>query len=275
MIRVEGLFIYPVKSCGAVPVDAARITATGFEWDRRWMVVGPDGRFLSQREHPRLTLVRVRLTDGRLVLSAPHLVDLEVPLETTTVAPIRVTVWSDECDAVDEGGAAARWFTDHLGVEARLVRLADDDARPLGTTAAQPGDRVSFADAYPFLLLSQGSLRQLNNRLNLPVPMDRFRPNIVVDGCKPHAEDTWGVVRIGEVDFAVAKPCSRCVVTTTNQETGERGREPLQTLATYRLKDGQVLFGQNLVHRGAGTVRNGDGVVILALNRFDSSFCDD
>lgn len=273
--RVQGLFVYPVKSCGGVEVDASRVTATGFEWDRRWMVVGSDGRFLSQREHPRLTLVRVRVRDDRLVLQVPHLVDLEVPLETGEQTPIRVTVWKDEVRAIDEGGAAARWFSDHLGLESRLVRLADDDARPLGTTSAQPGDRVSFADAYPFLLLSLGSLQHLNNRLNLPVPMDRFRPNIVVDGCKPHAEDTWGSVRIGEVDFSVVKPCARCVVTTTNQQTGERGREPLQTLATYRLQDGQVVFGQNLVHRGVGTVRVGDDVVILALHRHASAFCDD
>lgn len=256
-------------------MDAARVTATGFEWDRRWMVVGPDGRFLSQREHPRLTLVRVRLAGDRLLLSAPHLADLDVGLESTPGSPIRVTVWRDECEAIDEGVAATRFFTDHLGVDARLVRLADDDARPLGATAAQPGDRVSFADAFPFLLLSQGSLQQLNNRLNLPVPMDRFRPNIVVDGCKPHAEDDWGSVRIGEVDFAVAKPCSRCVITTTNQDTGERGREPLQTLATYRLEDGQVVFGQNLIHRGTGTVRVGDRIVILALHRHSARFCDD
>ncbi len=274
-VRVDGLFVYPVKSCGGVRLDAARVMTTGFEWDRRWMVVGADGRFLSQREHPRLALVRAKLTDDRLVLSAPHLVDFPVPLEGTPDVPVRVTVWRDECDAIDEGVAAAQWFTDHLGVDARLVRLADDDARPLGTSAAQPGDRVSFADAYPFLLLSQASLQRLNNRLNLPVPMDRFRPNIVIDGCEPHAEDSWGAVRIGEVDFAVAKPCSRCVVTTTDQQTGERGREPLQTLATYRLQEGQVLFGQNLVHRGTGTVRTGDRVVILALHRHSASFCDD
>jgi len=275
VISVDALYVYPVKSCGGVQLDAARVTATGFEWDRRWMVVGEDGRFLSQREHPRMALVRVRIAEDRLLLSAPHLVDLAVPLERDEESAVRVTVWNDECDAVDEGGAAARWFADHLGIGARLVRLADDNARPLGATAAQPGDRVSFADAYPFLLLSQGSLQQLNRRLNLPVPMDRFRPNIVVDGCKPHDEDSWGSVRIGDVDFAVVKPCARCVVTTTNQQTAERGPEPLQTLATYRLEDRQVLFGQNLVHRGSGTVRVGDQIVILELHRHTTPFCDD
>jgi uncharacterized protein YcbX len=237
--------------------------------------VGEDGRFLSQRGHPQLALVRVRLAEDRLVLTAPHLAELHVRLTIKPGLRCRVSVWKDECEALDEGVAAAQWFTDHLGTGARLVRLADDDARPLGTSAAQPGDRVSFADAYPFLLLSLASLQQLNNRLNLPVPMDRFRPNIVVDGCKPHDEDSWGSVRIGDVDFAVVKPCSRCVVTTTNQQTGERGREPLQTLASYRLQDGEVLFGQNLIHRGVGTVRVGDRLLILALHRHSAPFCDD
>lgn len=275
MIRVDGIFVYPVKSCAGIQMDAARVSATGFEWDRRWMVVGEDGRFVSQREHPRLALVRTRIAGDNLVLSAPVLADLEVPLQGRSEPSIRVTVWRDECDAIDEGPSAASWFTDHLGSGARLVRLADDDARPLGTTAAQPGDRLSFADAYPFLLLSQGSLQRLNTQLNLPVPMDRFRPNIVVDGCGPHAEDEWGSVRIGDVDFAVVKPCSRCVVTTTNQQTGERGREPMQTLATYRLQDGQVLFGQNLVHRGPGTIHVGDRVEVLELHRHSTPFCDD
>jgi uncharacterized protein YcbX len=275
VIRVDQIFVYPVKSCAGIQLDAARVVATGFEWDRRWMVVGEDGRFLSQREHPRMALVRTRLAEGRLVLGAPHLFDLEVPLDPEPGPAVRATVWRDECDAIDEGKAAADWFTDHLGVSARLVRLASDDARPLGTTTAQPGDRVSFADSYPFLLLSQGSLEKLNRRLSLPVPMDRFRPNIVVSGCQPHAEDTWRTVRMGDVDFRVVKPCARCVVTTTNQQTGERGPEPLQTLATYRLQDGEVHFGQNLVHSGAGTVTVGDSLVILALHRQSISYCDD
>lgn len=271
MIRVSGLSVYPVKSCAGIEVEEAVVGPTGFQWDRRWMVVGEDGGFLSQRAHPRLTLVRVRFAEDRLLLSAPHLADLLVPLERESGPKVRATVWRDECDAIDEGSVATAWMSDHLGTLARLVRLADDDARPLGTPAAQPGDRVSFADAYPFLLLSQGSLDQLNRRLNLPLPMDRFRPNIVVEGCLPHAEDSWTVIRIGDVDFRVTKPCSRCVITTTNQQTGDRGPEPLQTLATYRLQDGKVMFGQNLIHGGVGKVRVGDPVVVLGQS---TASCD-
>jgi uncharacterized protein YcbX len=260
---VSGLFIYPVKSCGRITVDQAAVGATGFDLDRRWMVVGDDGRFLSQREHPRLALVRVRLADNRLVLEAPDLPQLGIALDAETRPAGRVQVWDDECLAVDEGRDAARWFSEHVGFSVRLVRMAGDDVRPLGSSSAQPGDRVSFADGFPFLLLSTASLEGLNRRLSLPVPMDRFRPNIVVEGCDAHAEDEWHRVRIGEVVFRIAKPCARCVVTTVDQETGERGREPLRTLSTYRSFDGQVLFGQNLVHEGRGAVRVGDPVEVL------------
>jgi uncharacterized protein YcbX len=267
MIAVSGLFVYPVKSCAGLALDEAEVTATGFALDRRWMVVAEDGGFLSQRSHPQLARIRVRVESDRLQLEGPHLPTLQVPLENDGSPSRRVTVWRDECPAIDEGREAAAFFSQHLGRPVRLVRLAGDDARPVSGPAAQPGDRVSFADGYPFLLLSQASLDGLNRRLSLPVPMDRFRPNIVVTGCGPHDEDRWHHLRIGSVDFRVAKPCARCVVTTTDQRTGERGQEPLRTLAEYRSEDGQVLFGQNLIHAGRGMVRIGDRVLVLATHR--------
>jgi uncharacterized protein YcbX len=263
LIQVHQLVIYPIKSCRGVEVDSATVGTTGFEYDRRWMLVGDDGRFLSQREHHQLALVRVQMGEDRLHLEAPGLPGLEVGFERAVGPTSRVQVWDDECAAVSEGEDAARWFSKHLGCSARLVRMASDDARPLGSSTAQPGDHVSFADGFPFLLLSVASLDKLNRRLSLPVSMDRFRPNIVIEGCEPHAEDGWDKVRIGEVPFRFAKPCARCLVTTVNQTTGERGREPLRTLSTYRTEDGQVLFGQNLVHEGRGVLRVGDPVEVL------------
>jgi uncharacterized protein YcbX len=192
---------------------------------------------------------------------------LEVAPESGSRPTSRVVVWEDECPAVDEGMDAAQWFSEHLGHPARLVRLADDDARPLASSSAQPGDRVSFADGFPFLLISRASLDELNRRLSLPVAMERFRPNIVVAGCEPHDEDGWHRLSIGEVVFRVAKPCARCVVVTVDQATGERGREPLRTLSTYRTVDGQVHFGQNLIHEGRGVVRVGDPVLISGSAR--------
>ena len=264
MISVSRLFVYPVKSCSGVMVDEAVVATTGFELDRRWVVVGEDGVFLSQRRHPRLALVKVSVGGNRLWLEAPNLPVIEVPLEREPGPRVKVTVWGDDCAALDEGKEAAEFFSLHLGSSARLVRLADDDVRPLSSSSAQPGDRISFADGFPFLLLSEASLEGLNKRLPLPVPMDRFRPNIVLTGCPAHAEDGWRQVRIGDVGFRVAKPCARCVITTTNQETGDRSPEPLRTLATYRVRDGQVQFGQNLVHDGRGTVRLGEAVVVLS-----------
>ena len=267
MTRVSGIFVYPVKSCAGIEMDHSTVGPTGFRFDRRWMVVGRDGNFLSQRTHPKMALVKVQIVHDQMLLSAPNFNGISVPIEREPAPTTRATVWKDECAVLDEGREIAAWFSEVLGVGARLVRLADDDARPLGTPTAQPGDRVSFADAYPFLLLSEASLEGLNRRMSLPISMDRFRPNIVVSGCGAHAEDRWRHVRIGEVDFRVAKPCSRCVVTTTNQQTGELGREPLRTLATYRLEDGEVLFGQNLIHGGRGVVAKGDDVVVLAVQR--------
>ncbi len=266
-MRVSQLVIYPIKSCRGVEIDRATVGTTGFELDRRWMLIGDDGRFLSQREHHQLAVVRVQIDEDRLRLEAPGLASLEVGFEGDVGPASRVRVWDDECNAIDEGEDAARWFSRHLGCSSRLVRMASDDARPLGSSMAQPGDHVSFADGFPFLLLSAASLDGLNRRLTLPVPMDRFRPNIVVDGCEPHAEDGWTRIRIGEVEFRVAKPCARCVVTTVDQATGERKREPLRTLSTYRTVDGQVLFGQNLVHEGCGVVRVGDEVGVLVKTR--------
>lgn len=192
---------------------------------------------------------------------------LEVLFDGEVGPTSRVQIWDDECAAVSEGGDAARWFSQHLDISARLVRMAGDDARPLGSSTAQPGDHVSFADGFPFLLLSTASLHDLNRRLSLPVPMDRFRPNIVIDGCGPHAEDDWNRIMIGEVSFRFAKPCARCVITTVDQASGERGREPLRTLSTYRTVEGQVLFGQNLVHEGRGVVQVGDSVGVLETTR--------
>jgi len=258
VIRVSGLYIYPVKSCTGLAVEEAVVEATGFALDRRWMVVDADGGFLSQRRIPKLAVVRVSVGEACLSMSAPGLPELEVAFKEPP-GPLRtVTVWRDSCAAVDEGTAAAQWLTRHLGCDARLVRLAGDDARPLLASSGSPGGMVSFADAFPFLLVSEASLDELNRRLAVPVPMDRFRPNIVVSGCGAHAEDGWRRVLIGDLPFRVAKPCARCVITTTDQKTGERGPEPLKTLSAYRKLDGKVVFGQNLVHEGTGTVQIGD-----------------
>ncbi len=264
MIRVSELCVYPVKSCSGSSVQEASVTATGFDLDRRWMVVDGDGVFLTQRTHPRMALVGVRAERDRLLIDAPGVAEFEVPFAEPGGSVVEVKVWKDTCRAGDEGAEAAAWFSDFLGFRARLVRLAGDHARPVGGAAARSGDWVSFADGFPFLLLSQGSLDGLNQRLAAPLPMNRFRPNIVVSGCEAHAEDGWRRVKIGELPFRVVKPCARCVVTTTDQATGDRDSEPLRTLATYRMQDQEIQLRPESDSRRPGRLPVGDEVSVLS-----------
>jgi uncharacterized protein YcbX len=224
------------------------------------MVVDDQGGFLSQRSHPILARVVTRIEADRLILEGPELSPLEVPLDPGRGGRRSVTVWKDTCDAVTEGPEAAEWFTTLLGTRCELVRQTDDGIRRVDQIFAEPDDRVSFADGFPFLLINLASVADLNDRLESPVPSDRFRANLVIDGCEAYAEDGWSDLEIGGILFRVAKPCARCVVITTDQHDGTRSSEPLRTLATYRRIGDKVLFGQNLIHTGYGTVRVGDEV---------------
>lgn len=261
-MHVTALYYYPIKSCGAVQVDRADLDACGLRNDRRLLVIEPDGTFLTQREHPRMALVQPQIDGDDLSLSAPEMEPLSVTLGTSGT-PYKVSIWRDTCEAVDQGNAVAKWFSTFLSTPCRVVTMDPNYARQVNPNFAQSAeDCVGFADAFPFLLISEASLDDLNARMDTPLPMNRFRPNIVVTGCEPYAEDTWPTLRIGSVDFAAAKACVRCTVTTTDQATTERGVEPLKTLATYRKTDAGVIFGQNLIHLNQGTVRVGDPVTI-------------
>lgn len=265
MIRISGLFIYPIKSCRGISRDDAEVVATGFADDRLWLVVDRHGVFMTQRDWPALARVSVAVEDGGLRVQTDGMapLDIETPHSKASLHP--ATIWRDDVRVATAGSAAAGWFTDLLGTPCRLVRMPDSSVRQVDLGYAAEGDRVGFADGFPFLLISQSSLDELNHRLDKPVPMDRFRPNIVVDGCPAHAEDQWLQVTMGEVGFRVVKPCARCVITTTDQTTGVRNHEPLRTLATYRRVGQNVLFGQNLIHDGTGTLRVGDRVDIVQM----------
>ncbi len=258
-VVISQLWIYPVKGCRGSSLAHARLGWAGLVGDREWMIVDADGRFLSQRTHPRLALVAPRLEDDRLVLTAPGLADLEVSPDALGPRP-PVTVWRDTVAAVSAGIRARTWLAEWLDVPCDLVRMAQGVHRPVDPRYADPDDEVSFADGFPVLLISQGSLDELNRRLEEPLPMNRFRPNLVVSGCPPFAEDGWSALEIGEVRLRIAKPCARCIVTTVDQTTGVRGREPLVTLARFRSRDGKLLFGQNLVPERTGDLRVGDPV---------------
>jgi uncharacterized protein len=223
-------------------------------------VVNPSGEFLSQRTHPRLSLVIPSMEDGELRISAPEMPPLALPLRPTDAVTTRVSIWGQSCAASWQGEDAAGWFSEYLECTCSLVYMPDRVVRPADPTYAPSGTRVSFADAFPFLLISEASLTDLNSRLATPLPMNRFRPNLVVGGGEPYQEDEWSGITVGEIRMQVVKPCSRCVITTTDQNTAERGKEPLRTLATYRRQDGEVMFGQNVVHENQGKLRLGDTV---------------
>jgi uncharacterized protein YcbX len=271
MPRITGLFIYPVKSLRGCAVSAVELDAMGFVGDRRFMVVDPNGKFLTQRVLPKMARIATQLAEGKLTLSAEGAGSITVPAASDSSAPLRiVSVWKHEgLQAEDCGDAAATWLTNFLKTPARLVRAGARFHRPVTKSAARPGDLVHFGDAEPLLIISQASLDELNHRIQenggTPVSMDRFRPNLVVEGCDAFAEDTWQRLRSGDVVLRHGGLCARCIVTTTDQLTGARkGKEPLKTLAAFR-RDAQdptdVNFGVNLIQETKkGLLRVGDEI---------------
>ncbi|WP_129642865.1 MOSC domain-containing protein [Peristeroidobacter agariperforans] len=253
MVQITGLNIYPVKSCRGIALTQARLTETGFEHDREWLVITPEGRFLTQRERPQLAQVETALSNDRLVLRKPHGADLSLPLNLTG-PELEVTIWRDKAAAFDAGDEAATWLTEHLGKPARLVRFDKRHKRASNMQWTGGVEALTqFADGYPWLLISQGSLDELNRRMTTPLPMNRFRPNIVVDGLPAFGEDSVDEFVAGDVRLKVVKPCDRCVITTTDQITGERSSdEPLKALKEFRFDRNLrgVLFGQNMILTG-------------------------
>ncbi|GAB3939175.1 MOSC domain-containing protein [Larkinella terrae] len=258
--------IYPIKSLGGISLSEAEVELKGFRYDRRWMLVKPDGVFLTQRENTVMALVEVELTDRHLRVYHRHRPDdfLEIPLDQATDEQLTAYVWDDQ--AVDSrvvSQEADDWFSRLLGLECRLVYMPENSRRSVDPKYAQPNDVVSFADGYPYLVISTDSLDELNRRVEKPLEMIRFRPNLVVEGVLPHDEDTWYRFQIGELRFLGVKPCARCVLTTIDPETSLKGKEPLKTLATYRRLDNKILFGQNVLAETPGILRVGDPVQVL------------
>jgi uncharacterized protein YcbX len=265
-LTVTQLNVYPVKSCRGIPLGTVQLDRWGIRHDRNWMVVDVENRFISQRTQPRLALVEPAVAQDLLTLNAPAMPPLELPA-TGRAGPERtVTVWDDSCKALDQGDSAAEWFSRYLGQPARLVRIGAGFLRPVNEVVYPDGADVAFVDAYPLLVLSEASLDALNARLAEPLPMNRFRPNLVVAGCESFAEDGWKRIRIGEVVLQIVSACERCATTTVDQSTGTPGKEPLATLATFRRRPegSAVIFGMNAVHQAVGSLRLGDAVEVLA-----------
>ena len=265
---VAALNVYPVKSCAGLALDQARVGRMGFQYDRQWAFVDEHGMFVAQRADTgrgiavrTMCLIRTAIDAGHLTLTASDMPPLQVPLTGRAGQHRPVRVWDSQTEGIDQGDEAAAWATQVLSRERpgryRLVRMNEAARRK-----AKIGDaELAYADAYPFLIISRESLADLNGRLTEALPMDRFRPNIVLSGCEPYEEDRLDSLGIGEVTFTGMTLCIRCPIPTTNQQTAERGVEPLRTLATYRRTPGGVVFGRNYNHTGEGAMRVGDPVV--------------
>jgi len=265
-MKVTEINIYPIKSTRRIALQQSAVLPRGLPWDRRWMLVDAAGGFITARQYPRLTMVQTAFKDDVLQVSAEGRRNLQLPVQPPEVRITSVTVWQDTCDAVLAGAEADAWFSDCLGFSCRLVQMTDELVRTVDPDYGQAGDEVSFADGFPLLLISEASLNDLNGRLQTPVSMRRFRPNLVVDGEGAYQEDQWRRIRVGDVEFEGVKNCSRCVFTTIDPDTGVKDphKEPLRTLSSYRRQpQGGVYFGQNLIPRSGGVIHVGDRVESL------------
>lgn len=255
-LSVAGLSIYPVKSCREVKLNSSLVGDFGLENDRRWMVVDENGVMLTQRKVAQMCLIQVELTDFGIILTKSSMDRLSVKIPTPKTKTA-VKIWQDNCEAFDAGDEAASWLSTALSVKCKLVYFPENEFRQVDLTYANKGERTAFSDGFPLLLVSQASLDDLNSRLNTPVTMERFRPNIIVSGCQAYEEDSWKGIRIGKMVFRIVKPCSRCIIPNINIETAQREQEPIKTLSTYRKRENKIFFGQNVIADSVGEIKVG------------------
>ena len=265
MLTLSEIFIYPIKSLGGIRVDSAIAEDRGLKYDRRYLLIDEDGFFLTQRSFPQMALLKLSFTeDGFKVLNTKDNSHTIIPLESDSKETIAVTIWDDVCNASRVGKDLDNWFSRAISKKCFLVYMPDDEKRMVEKKYISEEHVVSFADAYPYLLIGQSSLDDLNSRLEIPLPINRFRPNFVFTGGNPYEEEKWNDFRIGNVEFTAVKPCARCVITTTNQETAERRNEPLKTLSEYRAFNNKVMFGVNVVCKSIGSVSVNNSIQLIS-----------
>jgi uncharacterized protein YcbX len=266
MAHISRLFIYPIKSLGGIEIPSSNITQRGLAHDRRWMLVDENNQFLTQREYPVMALLKTNIKEYALIVhhSDNPADSIEFLLHPPVKETVTVKVWDDLCEAQYAEDNVNEWFSQKIGISCKAVYMPDDSERKLNPDyALSEKDITGFADGYPILVISEASLEDLNARLEKPVPMDRFRPNIVIAETEAFAEDRMKKFSINDHIFHGVKLCGRCPITTTDQQTGERGKEPLKTLATYRTINNKVCFGQNVINTGTGKIKTGDALTIL------------
>ena len=263
---LSAINIYPIKSLGGISLQSSLIEERGLGFDRRWMLVDDAKRFITQRSNPQMALFNVKLENELLIINHKQnkLSPLTIRLQPYEEELINVQVWKDSVIALKYGGDVNDWFSKALGIKCKLVYMPDTTKRKVDPKYAN-NKIVSFADGYQFLIIGEESLNDLNNKLKMPLSMNRFRPNLVFSGGEAFDEDRWKQFKIGKMGFRAVKPCSRCVITTINQDTGIKSKEPLTTLSTYRGKNGKVLFGMNMVAEGTGKINVSDEIKINVI----------
>lgn len=265
MLSISHLYVYPIKSLGGFEISSAKLTDRGFEHDLRWMLVDEQHQFLTQRDFPQMALLRTAIQANELTVyeKGNEMDKIHVNLYPTGSNMIRVQVWDDMCEAIELSDEVDQWFSQKLNRVCKLVYMPDDSKRKVDADYAKADELTGFSDAFPVLMIGQASLDDLNSRLETPVPMNRFRPNIVFTGGSPFEEDTMKHFQINGIDLYAVKPCARCVVTTTDQETGIIAKEPLKTLSTYRTGNNKVYFGQNILYKNEGMMKVGDELKVV------------
>jgi uncharacterized protein YcbX len=263
--KLTQIFIYPIKSLGGIPLLSSIAEERGLKYDRRWMLIDENDSFLTQRQYPQMALFNVKIDGEFLTVSLKNNESekISLPLLSTSKKTLNVKIWDDTCTAKLASPEADNWFSEILKIKCKLVQMPESTKRLVDHKYSPEEKSVSFADGYPFLIIGQASLDDLNEKLAQPLPINRFRPNFVFTGGEPYEEDNWKQFKIGEVVFSALKPCARCMITTVDQETAERGFEPLTTLASYRKKDSKVLFGMNLICNSTGTINLEDEISFL------------
>jgi uncharacterized protein YcbX/ferredoxin len=263
---LQSLHIYPIKSAAGIALSNSWVDDFGLSFDRRFVLTDPSGLFITARTEPTLCLIKVNLSEQGLILTAPDMPALHISYHMLSKVYKDISVWDDGIKAQYGHKNYDLWFSQYLNKPCQLLYFGEQSQRYVRNSHKQ----VAFADGYPLLLLSQASLDDLNRKmslqLNQSVSMSQFRPNLVVDHCDAFAEDTWQHIRIGEVEFEISKPCSRCIFTTVDPKNAEKHpqQEPLTTLKNYRqVASGDVMFGQNLIALNQGSIKQGDEIVIL------------
>lgn len=264
-MQVSALYIYPVKSLGGISLQTAVVTTRGLQHDRRWMLVDEHNNFLTQREHPTLALFKTAIVNDSITIfhSNNENDQIKLPLSPAPAPTIMVNIWEDNCEGQPATTTINEWFSSKLSIKCKAVYMPETSQRKIDPAySIHENDVTGFSDGYPVLLIGQASLDDLNRRLETPLPMNRFRPGIVFTGGEPFREDSLKSFRINNVQFFGVKLCGRCVVTTTDQDTARRGKEPLKTLATYRTINNKICFGQNVIGSGTGVISVGDKLAV-------------